>query len=114
MALVTFDVRAHAEGDEGGEYVLGARQTGSHACYMIYGTLKPGERGRVIKPGAGHEEIVLAARGNIEVTGAMTGTLRQGAAFHIAGNDVCRLENRGTSEAVYVVAGGHSGDGHSH
>jgi len=72
MALVTYDVRAQAEGEEGGEFVLGARETGSHACYMIYGTLKAGEKGRIIKPGAGHEEIVLAARGNIEVSGART------------------------------------------
>ena len=31
---------------ESGEYVLGARETGSHACYLIYGVLKPGEKGR--------------------------------------------------------------------
>jgi len=31
---------------ESGEYVLGSRDTGSHACYLIYGVLKPGEKGR--------------------------------------------------------------------
>ncbi len=29
-----------------GEYVFGAEDTGSHACYMIYGILKAGEKGR--------------------------------------------------------------------
>ena len=65
MSLVTFDIRGQAESADDGEFVLGARQTGSHACYMIYGTLRPGEKGRLIKPGEGHEEIVLSARGSI-------------------------------------------------
>ncbi len=114
MDLVTFDLRAQAEAEKTGEFVLGAKETGSHACYMIYGSLKPGEKGRLVKPGVGHEEIILAARGNIEITGTVNGTLRQGSAFHVAGDDECRLENRGSSEAVYIVAGGHSAGGHGH
>jgi hypothetical protein len=109
--MKTFEVRGRAR-EEGGEFVLGVKDTGTHACYMIYGTLKPGEKGRLIKPGAGHEELVLATRGDLEVTGKMSGTLKEGTSFHIAGDDECFLENGSSEEAIYVVAGGHSGGGH--
>jgi hypothetical protein len=79
---------------------------------MIYGTLKPGEKGRLIKPGAGHEELVLAVRGDMGVTGKLSGTLKEGTSFHIAGDDECLLENKSSEEAIYVVAGGHSEGGH--
>jgi len=109
--MKTFDVKTSAAA-EGGEFVLGVKDTGTHACYMIYGTLKPGEKGRLIKPGAGHEELVLAMTGDIEVSGKHSGTLKEGTSFHIAGDDECFLENSSKQEAVYVVAGGHSGGGH--
>ncbi len=53
-----------------GEHILGSRQTGSHACYLIYGVLKPGEAKRELKPGHGHEEIVLAVEGDLQCIGA--------------------------------------------
>ncbi len=109
--MKTFETRKRAL-EEGGEYVLGVKDTGSHACYMIYGVLGPGEKGRLIKPGAGHEELVLAGKGDLVVTGAMTGTLREGTSFHITGDDECFLENPSGGEAVYIVAGGHSEGGH--
>jgi hypothetical protein len=107
----TFELRAQALA-EGGEYVLGVKDTGSHACYMIYGVLKPGEEGRLIKPGAGHEELVLAQKGGLAVTGKLDFTLGEGTAFHVRGDDECFLSNPSSEEAVYVVAGGHSGGGH--
>ncbi|MCF8093962.1 MAG: hypothetical protein K9J79_01230 [Desulfobacteraceae bacterium] len=97
-----------------GEFVFGAEHTGSHACYMIYGVLAPGEKGRQIKPGKGHEEMVLAATGDIEVTGTVSERLGRGQAFHIAEEQTAYLENPGTTEAVYVIAGGHSEHGHHH
>jgi hypothetical protein len=97
---------------EMGEYVLGFQDTGSHACYMIYGVLKPKEKGRLIKPGKGHEEIVLAVKGNLKVTGKYSGDLREGEAFHIMDNQKCFLENPGKNDAVYVISGGHSEGGH--
>jgi len=109
--MKTFEVTIRAL-EEGGEFVLGVKDTGTHACYMIYGTLKPGEKGRLIKPGAGHEELVLAVKGDIGVTGKENWTLREGTAFHIAGDDECFLDNESSEEAVYVVAGGHSEGGH--
>ena len=97
-----------------GEYVFGAADTGSHACYMIYGTMKPGEKGREIRPGKGHEEMVLAALGSFSVSGDVAGVLEEGSAFHLAGEQTCHLENRGENDAVYIIAGGHSDRGHQH
>ncbi|MDP2157249.1 MAG: hypothetical protein Q8K68_06025 [Nitrospirota bacterium] len=108
-----FDIKAMAE-KQNSEYVFGAADTGSHACYMIYGTLKPGEKGREIKPGKGHEEMLLSARGSFSVTGAFEGIIEEGSAIHLSGEQTCYLENKGTSEAVYVIAGGHSEHGHDH
>jgi hypothetical protein len=107
------DLREKAA-NNGGEYVFGAADTGSHACYMIYGVLKPGEKQRMIQPGKGHEEIVSAVKGRLSVTGQHSGTLEEGHAFHIQGEQACFLENMGDSDAVYIVAGGHSGQGHDH
>ena len=103
-----FELKNEALKSENGEHILGFKETGSHACYMIYGILKPGEKGRVIKPGEGHEEIVLAMKGDIAVTGHYAGTLKEGAALHITGEHECFLENKGISEAIYIIAGGHS------
>jgi hypothetical protein len=108
---MNIDLKALAEKNRG-EYVFGSADTGSHACYMIYGTLNPGEKGRMVKPGKGHEEMLLAARGSLQVTGHFEGTLDEGSAIHLAGEQTCVLENPGTSAAVYVIAGGHAGSVH--
>lgn len=109
--MKSFEVRGRALAG-GGEFVLGVEDTGTHACYMIYGVLGPGEEGRLIKPGRGHEELVLALKGDISVSGSLNGVLREGTAFHIAGEDECYLSNGSASEALYVAAGGHSGGDH--
>jgi hypothetical protein len=98
--------------NESGEFILGSRETGSHACYMIYGVLKPEEKGRELKPGQGHEEIVLALIGSLKLTGHYTGTLKQGQAIHLTGEESVFVENMSNAQALYVVAGGHSGHGH--
>lgn len=84
----------------------------SHACYMIYGILKPKEKGRLVNPGVGHEEIVLVVTGNLKVTGYYSGSVEEGSAFHIKDEQKCFLENLGEIEAVYIIAGGHSEGGH--
>lgn len=108
-----FDLKAMAEKQDN-EYVFGSDDTGSHACYMIYGRLKPGEKGREIRPGKGHEEMLLVSRGSFSVTGAFEGILEEGSAVHLAGEQSCHLENKGNSDAVYVIAGGHAEHGHHH
>ncbi len=95
-----------------GEYILGAEQTGSHACYLIYGVLKAGERGRELKPGRGHEEIVLVLRGDLTMRGHYAGSLKQGQALHLRADETCLLDNPGDGESIYVIAGGHAEGGH--
>ncbi|MBW2055208.1 MAG: hypothetical protein JRI29_05865 [Deltaproteobacteria bacterium] len=110
----TFDLKNHALSSDSGESVFGLEHTGSHACYMIYGVLKPGQDKRVIKPGKGHEEMVLAVKGSFEMSGRFIGHLREGCAFYVAGEDTVYLENTDTTDACYVIAGGHSQDDHHH
>ncbi|HEX9137740.1 MAG TPA: hypothetical protein VF905_12455 [Nitrospirota bacterium] len=105
-----FEVAEKAQ--DSGEYILGSRETGSHACYLIYGALHPGEKGRELRPGHGHEEIVLALTGDLRLTGHFTGTLKQGQALHLTGEESVFLENTSNAQALYVIAGGHSGHGH--
>lgn len=97
---------------ESGEHILGSQETGSHACYLIYGVLKPGEKGRELKPGRGHEELVLVISGELRLSGHYTGTLKQGQAIHLQGEQSCRAENPGMFNVVYVISGGHSGSEH--
>ena len=78
---------------------------------MIYGVLRPREKARSVKPGPGHEEIVLAMKGELEVAGSYSGGLKEGCALHLEGNQECFLENRGESDAVYIISGGHSAVG---
>ena len=95
-----------------GEYILGAEQTDSHACYLIYGILKAGERGRELKPGRGHEEIILVLQGDLSFHGNYAGILKQGQALHLHGDEACLVDNPNDKEAVYVIAGGHAEGGH--
>ncbi|GAQ94101.1 hypothetical protein TAGGR_1273 [Thermodesulfovibrio aggregans] len=97
-----------------GELIIGSELTGSHACYMIYGVLNPGEKNWLIKPGRGHEEIVLIIKGRIKVTGVWEGELTEGDAFHIEGEESLYFENLSDTDAIYVIAGGHSEQGHHH
>ncbi len=99
---------------DSGEYVLGFRDTGSHACYLIYGVLKSGEKGRELKPGTGHEEIVFVIAGDLQLSGHYTGTLKQGQAIHLQGEQSCSADNSGTIDVRYVISGGHSESGHGH
>jgi uncharacterized cupin superfamily protein len=97
-----------------GEYVLGHDATGSHACYLIYGVLRPGETGRELRPGAGHEEMVLCISGTMRLSGGCEGVLRQGQAIHLRGEEACRAENLSEEDTRYVIAGGHSESGQHH
>ncbi len=108
--MEVFEVRGMV--GESGEYILGAGQTGSHACYLIYGVMKPGEKGRRLKPGRGHEELLIALKGDLRVTGDREGLLREGQALHLKGEETCWLDNGTDSEALYIIAGGHSEGGH--
>ncbi len=98
--------------DRSGEYILGEKDTGSHACYMIYGILMPGEHERELCPGPGHEELILAVRGDLDLVGSFTGTLHQGRAIHLSDTERVTAGNSGFVSAIYLIAGGHAGGGH--
>ena len=99
--------------EAGGEHVLGLKDLGTHACYLIYGELAPGEAGRKVCPGAGHEEILMAVAGDLQLTGEyLTGWLREGEAMHFQEQETCLLANPSGRKVVYVLAGGHSGIAH--
>lgn len=95
-----------------GEYIVGAEQTHSHACYLIYGVLKPGET-RTLSPGQGHEEIFCCLEGEVQAkSGGEDTKVQKGQCFHMKGEDSCDISNQGNNIVVYVLAGGHSGESH--
>ncbi len=104
--MKSFDLNILAV-SEGGEYVLGAKDLHSHACYMIYGILSPGETDRLVKPGKGHEEILCAVTGTITLHTA-TGEvpLHAGSALHVKEDDSFFLSNPSDQPLVYIMAGG--------
>ena len=102
---------------EGGETVLGLKDLGTHACYLLYGVVDPEGPARVFKPGDGHEEIILAISGTIVLKGPAGEevTLRPGQAVYLKGAETWEGTCPGETEALYVAAGGHSpGDDHDH
>ncbi|MEW5913686.1 MAG: hypothetical protein AB1814_14090 [Thermodesulfobacteriota bacterium] len=101
---------------EGGETVLGLKDLGTHACYLIYGVLEPGGEPRVLKPGDGHEEIILAVSGSMQVQGSEGSlTLQPGQAVYLQGAETWQATALGPGQACYVAAGGHTpGQEHSH
>ncbi len=100
---------------EGGETVLGLKDLGTHACYMLYGVLLPGEPPRLLKPGAGHEEIICCVAGAITVSGPEgRTTLQAGQALYLQGEDSRQAAAAGPGEARYLAAGGHSAGEHHH
>ena len=96
---------------ESGETVLGSEELGTHACYLIYGILEPGQN-RVLNPGPGHEEIVCLVAGGATLAGPEgQQNLKLGEAFYLKGDVSYTLENHQKMPAVYVAAGGHTIEG---
>lgn len=92
----------------GGEYVLGMKDLLTHACYMIYGILQPGEDKRLVKPGDGHEEILCALDGDLEIHSEKGEfVLLMGHAVHVKEDVSFFLANQSDKPVVYIMAGGH-------
>ena len=102
-----FDLAARARGSGEGEYVLGAADLHTHACYLIYGLVEPGASPRRLRPGPGHEEIFCVVSGALRLEGR-TGVVAAGQAFHLQGEEELLATAEGSEPAVYVAAGGHS------
>lgn len=100
---------------EAGETVLGRDELGTNNTYLIYGILEPGQKGRIINPGEGHEEIVCLVAGVATLhTPEGPQVLKLGEAFYLKGDVTYTLENQQRMPAVYVIAGGHTAEGHAH
>ncbi len=112
--LKVYDLAGRAP-REGGETVLGLKDLGTHACYLLYGILAPGEPARVLRPGPGHEEIILCLSGSLQLEGmGQSLSLQAGQAVHLKGEDTFEATCAGPLEARYAAAGGHSDEGGSH
>ncbi len=96
-----------------GEFIAGSEATGTHACYLIYGVLEPGEE-RVISPGPGHEEIYCIIKGEVEVNNENEEFfLSKGQCIYLVGRE--RVTFKAPEKTViYVVSGGHSEGGKHH
>ena len=94
--------------EEGGEYVLGAKDLHTHACYMIYGILDAGEGDRLVRPGEGHEEILCAMDGPV-LLHRPSGDVRlePGHAVHVTEDESYTMSNPSDRPVVYIMAGGH-------
>jgi redox-sensitive bicupin YhaK (pirin superfamily) len=112
--MKTFEVEKLAN-DQGGEYVLGMKDLHTHACYMVYGVLKPNETDRLVKPGEGHEEILVPVTGPVHVS-ADKGDfiIEQGSAVHIKEDESFFISNKSDNTIVYVLSGGHCREHHHH
>lgn len=110
----TYDCLMRAKA-EGGETVLGTEELSTQGCYLIYGILEAEQKGRVLNPGAGHEEIFCVVAGVATlVTPEGPLNIKVGEAFCLKGDVSYTLENHQKMPVVYVAAGGHSGQGHQH
>jgi hypothetical protein len=101
-----FDLERRASAT-GGEYVLGAKDLHSNACYLTYGILKGGEGDRLVKAGKGYEEILCAVSGPL-VMHTINGkvTLPQGHAVHVNEDASFLISNPSSEPVIYVTAGG--------
>jgi len=103
-----FDIKRFAN-EQGGEYVLGMKDLHTHACYLIYGALAAGEKNRLVKPGDGHEEILLAVDGPLVIENEKGNiVLEPGHATHVKEDESFFISNPSEKAVIYVMAGGHS------
>ena len=106
--MKTFNLHEKAL-SEGGECVLGMKDLHTHACYMIYGILQPGESDRLARPGEGHEEILCAVTGSLIMhTKKGEVPLEMYHAVHIKEDESFNISNPSDTPVVYIMSGGHS------
>lgn len=92
---------------QGGEYVLGEKDLHSRACYFVYGRLEAREKNRLVRPGAGYEEILCAVDGPLLMhTSHGDVVLPEGHAVHVKENESFPLSNPSDKSVTYVMAGG--------
>lgn len=94
---------------QGGEYVLGQKDLHTRACYLVYGRLEAREGNRLIRPGAGYEEILLTVHGTLLMhTNRGDVALLEGHAVHVKEDESFMVSNPSDAAVVYIMAGGRS------
>ncbi|MBM4325941.1 MAG: hypothetical protein FJ118_02150 [Deltaproteobacteria bacterium] len=94
----------------GGEYVLARKDLHSDACYLIFGKLAEGEGERLIRPGAGYEEILCAVDGRLLMRTAQgEALLERSHAVHVTEHESLFISNPAADPVTYIVAGGRTG-----
>jgi hypothetical protein len=92
---------------EGGEYVLGYKDLHTRSCYIVYGILDPQEKGRIIRPGKGYEEILCAFGGPLLLHTAKGITqLEKGQAAYVSEEESMTISNPGEEQVEYIISGG--------
>jgi hypothetical protein len=91
----------------GGEYVLGMKDLHTGTCYLLYGSLHPGETHREVRPGPGHEEILCAVDGPLTMhTIRGDVMLEPGHAILVKEDESFFLSNPSHQTVCYIAAGG--------
>jgi len=111
--MQTFNLKTLAKNEDKKEYVLGLKDLQTHAVYMIYGVLEPGEKDRKLHPGKGHEEILCIIKGHMELSSQnKTRTISIGEAMYLKEDDIYYIENKSDKTSHYILAGGHNIEDH--
>lgn len=77
--------------------------------YLGLGYLEPGETGRKQGPGRGHEELLYAVDGQIEVTiKKEISILNEGEIYFIPDGSKVKLRNILDKRVHFMIAGGHT------
>jgi redox-sensitive bicupin YhaK (pirin superfamily) len=95
------------EGSPDSQYRLDFEDLQTHAVYLLYGRLRPGETGRRLCPPEGHEEIICVVKGHLMVKrGSYKSLVGEGEAFHLNSDDTLVVDNPKDAETIYIAAGG--------
>jgi hypothetical protein len=78
--MKVFRIKDHYQ-KESDEYVLGPHELGNEIGYMVWGEIGPGEK-KLLKPGSGHEEIILVIDGEAALENG-GGVISKGEAFYL-------------------------------
>ena len=109
--MKVYRIKDHFQKDFG-EYVLGPHELGNEVGYMAWGEIGPGEK-KLLKPGGGHEEIILVIEGEAALENG-GGVIGRGEAFFLESGASMHLM-AGPEGCTYVSAGAHvHEEGHSH
>jgi len=94
-----------AEASTNGEYLLGHEEAETSSVYVLYGRLRPGQRGHKVALNEGHEEIICVVKGTMTVScGKKSFSVSAGEAFNPGAGGEVTMDNTGEGEAIFISA----------